>query len=193
VTTPTAEPEAHGRVASATPGRLRVRIDRAHRHPALMHRIQGHLEGRPGIAQVEVNHGTGSVVVRYDDDHWSGDDLLGLFRDLGLVVRDILEAGEELPPLGGSSASNDTMAAVGRLNRRISHLTGQTVDLRFLFPAALGALALRQAWRQGLGLNQIPAYVLLWYAFDAFWKLNVQSERHDHLPRRDQLPGQGER
>jgi hypothetical protein len=27
---------------------------------------------------------------------------------------------------------------------------------------------------RGLGMTEVPAYVLLWYAFDSFWKFHRQ-------------------
>lgn len=44
--------------------------------------------------------------------------------------------------------------------------------LKLLFPLALAGVGLRQWVTQGLGLAQVPAYVLLWYAFDSFWKFH---------------------
>src|SRR5262249_37441456 len=56
--------------------------------------------------------------------------------------------------------------------RCFSRARGRTVDLKLLFRVALGAVGLRQFFTAGLGIAEVPAYVLLWYAFDAFYKLH---------------------
>lgn len=56
----------HVRLASAAPGRLRVRLHRLLRHPTLLRRVHHHLEQQPGVHHVEVNPASGSVTVRYD-------------------------------------------------------------------------------------------------------------------------------
>ena len=45
----------------------------------------------------------------------------------------------------------------------------------FVAGAGLGFIGLRQSLSEGLGLSQVPGYVLLWYAFDSFWKFHQQT------------------
>jgi len=172
---PGTPPDGYGRVASATPGRLRVRLGRSHRQRALMERAQSHLGAQSGVRDVATNAATGSIVVRYDPEQRSGEDVLALLADAGVIVRDVLGA-DRLPEIGHSRAARTLVDALADLDRRVSHATGHRVDLKLLFPAALGLLGVRQVASQGLGLSQVPGYILLWYAFDAFVKL--------HQPRR---------
>jgi len=47
------------------------------------------------------------------------------------------------------------------------------MDLRFLFPLILTLLALQQLFSKSPCLNTAPWYILAWYAFDSFLKLNM--------------------
>ncbi len=162
------------RVASHTPGRLRLRLDRGRRGRELLHEAGHRLEGREGVRRVEGNSTTGSLLLHYDPGQLNHDQLLAILRDAGVIVQDILEACESgLPAAGKSTTATTITEALSDLDKRLSMVTGRRVDLKLIFPATLGALGLRQILTQGLGLNQVPAYVLLWYAFDSFWKFHT--------------------
>jgi hypothetical protein len=104
-------------------------------------------------------------------------------EDVGLLIGSVLEAGgDELPDLGGEGGHSTTTAGIvatmGDLDRRLSELTGRTVDLKLLFPVALGAIGIRAAIVNGIGFVEVPAYILIWYAFDAFWKfISIRDRR----------------
>jgi len=170
--------QARATIASATPGRVRVRLQRTEKSRDIVESVKEHVVGRPGVTQVSTSAVTGSVVVHYDRESASHDDIIGMFRDAGVIVESIagLEGAEELS--APTPASQRVIEAVDRLDRRLARLTGYRVDLRLLFPAGLFAIGLRQALVEGLGLTDVPGYVLLWYAFDSFWKL------HRELPAR---------
>ncbi len=167
--------EAHGQVISDTPGRLRIRLRRPHRRSGLMQQAQTRLEERPGVQQVETNTTTGSMMVRYDPGTASVDDLLAILKDAGIVaLQTASDLGLELPKAGRSTTAVDIVAMMDDLDRRISLLTGRRLDLKLAFPAALFAMGIRQTITKGLGLSQVPGYVLLWYAFDSFWKFHQE-------------------
>jgi hypothetical protein len=160
-------------VTSSLPGRLRVRMSRPMRHAHLMERVREHVGAQAGVHMVETNRETGSVLVHYDPGRQSTSDLLALFADVGVIVRETASAiGLDAPTVGRSTTSQSIIEALTDIDRRLSHATGRKVDLKLLFPLVLGGLGVRQAARFGLGLSQVPAYVLLWYAFDLFYKLN---------------------
>src|SRR5205807_541067 len=73
--------------------------------------------------------------------------------------------------------------AVERLDSDLARLTGRRIDLKLIFPAGLFALAIRQIATNGLGISQVPGYVLLWYAFDSFWKFHREPP-HPNRPKR---------
>jgi copper chaperone CopZ len=179
VPTPTARHNARAHIASHTQGRLRVRVQRAHRDPTMLHAAASQIEAQPGIHHVEVNASTGSVLVQYDHTSRTRDDVVACVEDVGILIGSVLEAGgEEVPEIGdGAEQAHSSTAAsvVGTMNdldQRLSELTGRRVDLKLLFPLALGAIGLRSAIVNGLGFAEVPAYILMWYAFDAFWKFH---------------------
>jgi len=166
--------EAHGHIVSDTPGRLRIRLRRTHRHPHVMELARNQLRQHEAVHQVATNDTTGSIVVNYDPARLSRDSVLGMLKDVGIIAR---EAAEELlaetpGESKHSAAALGIIAAVNDLDRRLSRATGRNIDLKLVFPASLFALGIRQAATQGLGLSTVPAYVLLWYAFDSFWKFH---------------------
>lgn len=172
--------QAHGQVASHTPGRLRVRLAPPHRQAQVLQAIHAHLEQHPAICTIETRQPSGSVVVRYDPSALSGESLLGLFHAVGVVVHDVgggagMEPVAETPARNGpgSVPANSVMGALDDADRRLAAITGHRLDLKLLFPLTVGALGLRQLLASGWGLTEVPAFVLLWYAFDAFWKLHV--------------------
>ncbi|MDV2994526.1 MAG: hypothetical protein N4J56_004180 [Chroococcidiopsis sp. SAG 2025] len=71
-----------------------------------------------------------------------------------------------------SPIAEELINVIYSFNEQIRQTTSGVVDLRWLVPAGLGALALRQILTKGLELDEIPWYTLAWYAFDTFTKLN---------------------
>jgi hypothetical protein len=78
---------------------------------------------------------------------------------------------------------------VNDLDQRLSRLTGRKVDLKLLFPVALGAIGVRSAIANGVGLTEVPAYILIWYAFDAFWKFHQRPHSAPTVGDADQPSG----
>jgi hypothetical protein len=172
----------HGRIVSHAPGRTRVRLHPEHRDPATLKQIEDGLSGRAGVGSVSTDARTGSVLIHYDARALARDDLRAVLRDVGVVALGLVGADEAREELGGergprgvaphSSGAVSVLDALTDLDHRISRLTGGKVDLKLMVPAGLGLLALRQIAANGLGLAQVPGYVLLWYTFDSFYKLH---------------------
>ncbi len=166
---------AHGHVASHTPGRLRVKLGPDHRTAESMSDIQHRLADRPEVKHVDTRAATGSMIVHYDAESTTPDSLLDLLHDVGLVLHEFVEGEDLSVPSEGpghSRTANSILVALDDLDRRLSRATGQKLDLKMLFPLTLGAIGMRRLLQSGLGLTEVPAYVLLWYAFDAFYKLH---------------------
>ncbi len=185
-----AETATHGRVASVIPGRVRVRLDGQSHAPQHARHVKNRLEEHRGVGRVEIRQNGHSVVVHYDPRERSQSDVLAMLRDVGVILRDVEAAGgNELPDVGaqtGTESSTTAVSIIGALNDvdcRLSRLTGRRLDLKLLFPLTMGALGVRQLAEAGLGLAQIPAYVLLWYAFDAFYKLHRPAIAESGQPR----------
>nr|OEJ74038.1 hypothetical protein BH720_16560 [Desertifilum tharense IPPAS B-1220] len=80
-------------------------------------------------------------------------------------------------PTGKLTATTKLTRAIARLNQRVNLATEGTMDLRFLFPLLLALLSLRQMFSKSPRLNTAPWYILAWYAFDSFMKLNSQEDK----------------
>lgn len=160
-------------IASDTHGRLRIRLNRAARTQDRMSRIAEHFQHIHGT-HVQTNAQTGSVMVRYDAGLHGRDAILKILADVGVVIREVAKGlGEDAPESGRSRASEHLITAFDRLDTSLFLATGYRVDLKAAFPVLLGSVGLWRLWKEGLGLTEVPAYLLLWQAFDAFFKLNV--------------------
>ncbi|WP_414549367.1 HMA2 domain-containing protein [Anabaena sp. CCY 0017] len=156
------------KIISDTPGRLRLRISPPHRHPREMQSIANVLNAQSYVSQVRTNINSGSMIINHDGKNATLENVLTTLLDLGVTFADITE--------GNSEAAEDVKRAVINLNKRFEQATSGEVDLRFLFPLGLSMLAVRQILVKGLQLEIIPWYVLAWYAFDSFMKLNSNSQ-----------------
>ena len=169
---------AHGRIASSTPGRLRLRMYNPKSQPELIQRVKAYLHNRPGIQRVDTNRTTGSVTIQYDSAIHSHHSLLAMLYDIGVIMHDIMTGGKSIPPDNGTcSASIQITNAIRDMDRRVFQLTGGKIDLKLIVPLFMGALGIRQILREGLGISHVPGYVLLWYAADAFYRLHQQPQR----------------
>lgn len=176
------EGQHHGQIVSHAPGRMRVRLRQDHRDPATLEQIEQAIGSRSGVTSVSTDARTGSVLVHYDHLTLAKDDVTSMLLDVGVVALDLLGAEDAAEALGEeradrgvaphSTGATGILDAVTDLDHRISRLTGGKLDLKLLVPAGLGLLALRQVTTNGLGLGQVPGYVLLWYTFDSFYKLH---------------------
>jgi uncharacterized protein YpmS len=71
------------------------------------------------------------------------------------------------------------MNTLSNANAEMRRMTNGWLDWRLLIPMGLGTLAIRQILIKGLRIDDIPWYVLTWYAFDSFGKLNANSDASD--------------
>jgi hypothetical protein len=77
---------------------------------------------------------------------------------------------------GKSAISQDLENLMSDINADVNRMTNGVADLRLLVPLALGLFTIRQLIKQGLKLEEIPWYILAWFTFDAFIKLNNNNE-----------------
>ncbi|BAY18358.1 hypothetical protein NIES21_42040 [Anabaenopsis circularis NIES-21] len=153
------------KIISDTPGRLRLRIAPSHRQTWEIQRIVKMLDAQPNIIQVNTNIQNGSIVIHHDRNDESWQNVLATLKDIGIIFADVT-----------NESHSDTAATIANavydLNDRVERATNNVVDLRLIFPLALGCLSVRQLLVRGLQLEIIPWYVLAWYAFDSFIKLH---------------------
>jgi hypothetical protein len=155
-------------VVSRTPGRLRLRICRQYRESEKMAEIASILPAFfPQIEEIRSNAQTGSLTVYYAPEAIALEEVLPQLQNFGVVLED---APKALPET--SQAAANLTGVLAALNQRVKQVTAGEVDLRFLVPLFFGLLALRQAFLKSPRLKTAPWYVLAWYAFDSFLKLN---------------------
>jgi hypothetical protein len=142
-----------------------------------MKALQTRLDSALGPGHTRVDATTGSVLVRYDRHAHKAGEIVAMLRDAGILLQETARGvGLEVPEFDGYSTAGDRVVdTVGDLDRQIAALTGRKVDLKFLFPMLLGGIGLWRAVSSGLGVTEVPAYVLLWYAFDSFWKFHREA------------------
>ena len=150
------------RVASAVPGRIRLRaLDRQGR--SRLTALADEARTWDEAASAEVRAGSASLVLRFDPGQASAlaDRLLALGVDL--------RAGAGSPPPAGAAETVTTAATA--INRAVGRRLDGT-DLRALVPIGLGLLATRRAMRGEERLADAPWYVLAWYASQTFLKFH---------------------
>jgi hypothetical protein len=154
------------------PGRARLRVPKP-RTPAQVRRTAGRVGRTKHVRQVEANHSTGSLLVRFDADD-----------PIDLIIDEMRAAGLEIisairPMVGGVRTQSTGAAAVrqvmGRANQKMHELTNGSVDLRLAVPAVYALLAARNFMKQRGRLGGATWYQLAYWAFDSFFKLHEES------------------
>jgi hypothetical protein len=153
-------------VASAVPGRVRVRVSEPDR--GALPRLQAHLSRQPGIHQVTVNHATGSVLIHCDHDRITAGDLMAMCYDVGVIVGGLVGGESDLPELVLNGSGKDLVEAIDDLDRRLGAGSRWRVALELVVPLIVGAIGVRQLVVYGLG--QASGYLLLWVAFSTLIK-----------------------
>ena len=159
------------RVAHHMPGRTRIQVPRALRHQAKVAKATRAFAKLPGVRNVEIHVETGSMVLHHDEDP-------GILMALAKVAEEAFEialdlgdedsgAGMDSSILGGLLQSSGTC-----VDNQISSATGNVLDLKTLIPLGLLGAGIARVSESGLGLANVPAFVLFYYSFDMFVKLH---------------------
>ncbi|GAC1335539.1 MAG: hypothetical protein NVSMB17_18580 [Candidatus Dormibacteria bacterium] len=161
-------------------GRARLRVPQP-RTPEEVAEVARHLKAIKGVRRLEVNPTTGSVLLHHDPDD-PVEMLLEEIGAIGYLVHRLTSAapgrkagprrGRGAPSVPHSQGSRQVRDALVTMNKKVHDATNGKADLRLIVPAALGVLAVRQVLRDAKSLSQAPWYVLVYYAFDSFYKLN---------------------
>ncbi len=80
---------------------------------------------------------------------------------------------------GKSEVAQDFINLISDINADVARMTSGVADLRVILPLGIALLSVRQLFRKGLELDQMPWYILAWYAFDIFTRLNYEDEEHE--------------
>lgn len=154
---------------SSIPGRARLKVAPAYRTQEEMQRVAAALTALPGMGDVRVTVGTGSILAFFDPERESLDSLRAALRSIGV---DLGPSADAAPSASGARrtarAATNVTTTLGGLDNHVGRMANGAFDLRLLVPVGLGALAIRQMLREGLELEKIPWYVLAWDAFQSF-------------------------
>ena len=163
-------------IISQTPGRLRLRVTPPHRQQQKIAPIVKALKARLEIYRVKTNILSGSITVLHGSELLSSQDMCIVLQDLGVNLIEVTQE-PRIAVSSSSGAAAEVIKTATDLNQRVKTATNDALDLRFLLPLGLGVLAFRQLIVKGWQLELIPWYVLAWYAFDSFLKLNSTDEQ----------------
>ncbi|SMF96592.1 hypothetical protein SAMN02949497_3997 [Methylomagnum ishizawai] len=166
----------HARIASHTPGRLRVKLARNRSDSATLDRIKTDLEACPGVAGVGVNPASGSLTVRYDPKRHSTAGILGVLEDVDVLIDSLTD----IPGLATHTPS--VGVAIDDLSARLSRRLGFPIDLRVVLPLLFVGAGTWSILRHGLMLNKVPGWMLLWLGFDLFVKAHPSDRARSGEP-----------
>lgn len=166
------------RLAHASPGRIRLKVDNVKGDPQKARDVEGKLRTVTGIRSADANPLTGSLLLTYDDPPSESMELpFAVAQILGISLNDLDPADLRL-----------LMSHQGNGNRSIAPSVAETLDSAFrdmnaamrrttgadfgvLFPMALTALGVRSLLSSEK--TAVPAWHdYLWFAFSAYFMLN---------------------
>lgn len=168
-------------IAHAMPGRLRLKVAGIRNNPEFAADLRQRLATIPAVQDIEVNVGTGSVIIRYDATTLATDDSVRtLTASLATIFPDIDLSQVDLSALlsaNGSAAATAPVVASSirafftQVNENIDTATGGTADLRTLLPLLLFGLGIRSLFKTDK--PRIPTwYDFLWFALGTYFMLN---------------------
>ncbi len=153
-------------IVSSTPRRTRIKLSRKRRNPKEMARLAGALEASAKVSRVETNLHTGTIIVHHKEEALS--DIKDELQDLGVMM---------MAATGFEMSAKSLTDAVSDLDRHLGSATGGMLSLKLLVPFGFGALAALQLARRGLEIGGAPWYLLAYFAFESFIRLNSPVEK----------------
>src|SRR4051812_15402045 len=169
-------------IVHASPGRIRLREHPDPAHSGLNGAFDAarvaieRVDGIEGVRAVPKAH---SLVVEFDPDAESVDHVLSAIEQAGVHLETPPEPQRREGPKGPQgerpSSVGDAIANWGSFaDKRLSEVSGRTLDARTVMPLTFTALAMR-AYIKGPREGP-PWHTLLWYAFDSFTKLRKSGD-----------------
>jgi hypothetical protein len=174
-------------VAHHLPHRTRLKLPREHRDAATIKKLQDSIKNTPGVSAVEINQRTGSVLIHHDEDPEILTNVSHAIDDVaGELFEVLLEAGGvEIPGL--SIFAHVIREQLSGLDNRLAVATNNVIDLKMLVPLAFFGAGVIQSKRHLGWLDQVPAWVLFYFAYDAYMKFHGPSVRETSAEERFDL------
>ncbi len=158
----------YAKIVSKTPGRLRLRLDKEFRNYQEIDRLSSMLKECIDINKLRTSIQTGSITIFYSKDHNSFKEIDTFLSEVGVILTETISDQLNREK---SVISQQIIHTLSDWNQGVKTATNNRVDLRLIIPISFGMLAIRQLLIKGVMLETIPWYVLAWYAFDSFIKL----------------------
>jgi hypothetical protein len=153
------------------PHRTRIRMPKVHRTPGKMEKMGERLRKIEGVQGVEVDHRTGSILLKHNNDPGIIERLMVSLEEAGDLFLSVV-IDEEGPNSEISKVSLFLKETLGTANSNVSRSTRGFIDLRMMVPLGFLGAGLWKMRRSHAWLVEVPPYVLLWYAWDSYMKLH---------------------
>jgi hypothetical protein len=131
-----------------------------------MARLAEALRASPKVNSVQTNLHAWTIIVHHKQDALT--DIKEQLKDLGVIL--MAAAGVEV-------SAGSLTDAVSRLDMRLCSATKGLLSLKLLAPAGFGALAVLQLARRGFEIGAAPWYLLAYFAFESYVRLNGTTEQ----------------
>jgi len=159
------------KVVHRLPHRTRIRMPKVHRTRGKMEKMGDRLRQIDGVKDVQVDHRTGSILLKHTDDPGIIESLMASLEDAGDLFLSVMME-EEGPESELSIVSRFLKETLGSANTNVARSTRGFIDLRMMVPLGFLSAALWKMRGTKEWLVEVPPYVLLWYAWDSYMKLH---------------------
>ena len=170
----TADGAPRARIVHRIPGRMRVRFARGTVTPDALSDLKATVLKLEGVDRCEANGTTACLLVHFDEAGFDAETFalaVGGIADMPAPGETLVVASPNSRDDGPSRLARVINVRLRLLDRRLRRATGDRLDLRTIVPIAFASLALREIMLNSARLPTIPWYVLLWYAFDSYLRL----------------------
>ena len=169
---------AVGKVASAVPGRTRLRPKPELRTPETAAKIQAQLASHEDVQEVTVNQRTGSVLIAHVK-HRPGEDIfVEACKEAELIGEAVLDlpgdssgADEGGPDAGGGDRFAKLDQQMADLVYKTDYVVWKKTGLHFrgqILAGSVAGLGIAQIALFGISLEMLPGPLLLWIAWDIY-------------------------
>jgi hypothetical protein len=162
-------------VVHQLPHRIRIRISQAGRKEKYLSKAKELLQTVPGVHNVEVNSKTGSLLVQHDPGAFSAATLENALNSIARIFAELFPLTELTDDSGISQISDSVYSFIGVADDKLSNWSNNTIDLKTVVPLILAYIGLRKISETKSILGEISPIVLLYYAFDTYYKFHRKS------------------
>ncbi len=169
------KPNSHG-VAHHMPSRTRLRIPKSYRSKDTIDGFERSLKKIPNVKSVTSNLTTGSVVIEHEEHPEILSLISSSLEGSGEELFEAMLEGEPIEAIGVSLIGHVIYKNFAKLDKLISEATNNNIDLKLLLPIGFLTAGIFKATRTQGWLNQVPTFVLFYYAYDSFLKFHNKSQ-----------------